>query len=308
MNLRSRDIKLSIIDVGTNNILLLLAHKKRSRLEIIDRRSSISALGKNMKDHYLTLSGLRRTKNILNDFISFSRIYTDNILVVGTSCSREAKNINLLQEWLWQKHQLKYLIISGEQEAYFNGLANQSEFSELSSFILFDIGGGSTEFTLVDHQKIKLAISINLGIRRLQNEFGNDHSNKAAQTEKLLNNLKLPNHELPLIGIGGTVTSLAAIKHGLKEYNSNIVHKSKINLTEMKDIYTQIRRLNQKELATILPFDPKRSDIILTGTMIVQKILDYFQAEHFFISDRGFQFGILNLNNKELAELYEHAV
>ncbi len=306
MKLIGRYIKLSIIDVGTNNILLLMARKKADKIEILDRRSSISALGKNMKDNFLTQSAIRRTRNILNDFISRSRMFTDNILVIGTSCSREAKNISQLSDWLWGKHHLRYLIISGEQEAYLNGLANSSEFPELDKFLLFDIGGGSTEFTLISQKKVERSISLNLGIRRLQNEFGRDFSNKEKQTVKLLDSLRWDEKDIPLVGIGGTVTSLIALKLGLQEYTSAQVHKTNVSLTELEQIFQKIRRLSLKQIATLLPFDPKRSDILLTGTMIVNKILAYFKADNFFISDKGFQFGILNLRNKDLVDLYEH--
>jgi exopolyphosphatase / guanosine-5'-triphosphate,3'-diphosphate pyrophosphatase len=306
MKLYGRNIKISIIDVGTNNILLLLAQKKRKIIDVIERRSSISALGKNMKDHLLTQSAIRRTKNILNDFISYSRFYTENIIIIGTSCSREAKNIELLSNWLWKKHHLKYLIISGDEEAYFNGLANMAEFPELKEFILFDIGGGSTEFTYIRNKKIEKYLSIDLGIRRLQNEFGKDLLNKEAQSVKLLKKLAGWKKKIPLVGIGGTVTSLTAMKLELKHYDGVSVHKTNITIEELERIYKKILRLSYKDIAALIPFDPKRSDIILTGSMIVKKIINFFKAEDFFVSDRGFQFGILNLSRKDLIDLYSH--
>jgi exopolyphosphatase / guanosine-5'-triphosphate,3'-diphosphate pyrophosphatase len=307
MKFPDKNLKLSIIDVGTNNILLLLVEKQRDKFEIVESKSSTSALGKNMKDRTLTQSAIRRTKNILGDFISYSRFFTDNIIVIGTSCSRDANNIEQISSWLWKKYKLRYLIISGNDEAYLNGLANIDEFPHLKEFILFDIGGGSTEFTYIENRQIKRFLSLNLGIRRLQNSFGSNTLDKESQTRKLLQELPCQKKNLPLVGIGGTVTSLAVVKHELKDYDSKIVHRTLISATELSLLYRKIIRLNNKQLVRLIPFDPASSHIIATGTMIVNEILSYFNAEEFYISDKGFQFGILKLNNTELLELEERS-
>jgi len=305
MKFQTDNLKLSIIDVGTNNILLLLAEKQRSDFEVVESKSSISALGKNMKDQTLTQNAIRRTKNILGDFITYSRFFTDNIIVIGTSCSRDAKNIEQISSWLWKKYKLKYLIISGNDEAYLNGLANMDEFPHLKEFILFDIGGGSTEFTYIVNRQIKRFLSLNLGIRRLQNSFGNNTLDKETRIRKLLQEMIWPKKNIPLVGIGGTVTSLAALKHELKDYDSKIIHRTLISTADLSYLYRKFIRLNKSQLVRLIPFDPARSDIVATGTMIVNEILSYFETEEFYISDKGYPFGILKLNYSDLLEL-EH--
>ncbi|MFO7895847.1 MAG: hypothetical protein R6U84_02835 [Candidatus Cloacimonadales bacterium] len=175
----------SVIDVGTNNILLLIA-KRGAELEIIARDSATSALGKNMQQNYLQQAALQRAKKILAAFISQSLQYQARIIIIGTSCSREAKNIAELSDWLWDKYRLPYQIISGAEEAYFNGLANQAEFPEAQKLLLFDLGGGSTEFTLLQAEQILRAESVNIGIRRFESEFGNDYAALKARVLSLL--------------------------------------------------------------------------------------------------------------------------
>ncbi len=293
--------KYSVIDVGTNNILLLLAAKINNHLEIIHRDSNISALGKNMKNGILAENALVRTKDILKDNIKFSKLYTKNIIVIGTSCSREASNIYILSKWLKKKYNLKYNIISGMKEAYLNGLANIHEFPDKNEIILFDVGGGSTEFTYLKNGQIIAKQSLRLGIRRLQNLHNNDLGNKIIKTREILKELDLPKLAKPeIIGIGGTVTSLSAIKHNLKKYDGNIVHKSIITKNELHDLLHKISKLSCETLATLIPFDPKRSDIILTGTLIVREIIDYFKVDKFTVSDKGLQFGVLFQNEEEI--------
>jgi exopolyphosphatase / guanosine-5'-triphosphate,3'-diphosphate pyrophosphatase len=292
-----------VIDVGTNNVLLLIA-SVNDHLNIIKRSSQISALGKDMKDDILNIEAINRTKLILTNFIETAHEFTENIIVVGTSCSRDAKNISVLSNWLKDKYQINYHIISGNEEAHFNGLANINEFRNNRNIILFDAGGGSTEFIWMKNGKIIQTQSIDLGIRRLQNLFGSDYQKKYKEAKKLLNTLpSSPFEDSILVGIGGTATSLSAMKFQLEKYDPQVVHKSKIAVSELKNILSKLSGKTENQIAELIPFEPKRADLIETGTMIVAEILDYFGVEEFFVSDRGIQFGILVQNRNDLYKM-----
>ncbi|MDP8203112.1 MAG: hypothetical protein P9L95_01115 [Candidatus Tenebribacter mawsonii] len=292
-----------IIDVGTNNILQLIA-AVNDRINIIKRDSQISALGKDMKNGFLDIAAIDRTKFILTDFIEKALEFTDNIIVVGTSCSRDAKNIFILSDWLKEKYQINYHIISGDEEANYNGLANINEFQENKDIVMFDVGGGSTEFIWIKDRKIIQTQSIDLGIRRLQNLFGSDSRSNHKETQKLLKTLSSSPFDDPvLVGIGGTATSLSAMKFQLEEYNPQIVHKSKITISELKDVLSNLCEKTDNQIAKLMPFEPKRADLIETGTMIVTEILDYFGLKEFFVSDRGIQFGILMQDKHKLNKM-----
>jgi len=292
-----------VIDVGTNNVLMLIA-SVTDHLEIIKRDSSVSALGKDMKNDILNPAAIDRSKIILIDFIKQAYEFTKNIIVVGTSCSRDAKNISLLSDWLENKYHLKYHIIPGEEEAQLNGIANVNEFKEINNIILFDVGGGSTEFIWIKNKKIIQTQSIDIGVRRLQNMFDSDYQKKKIETKRLLGILSSSPFENPvLIGIGGTATSLSAIKFQLDDYDPKIVHKSKIAKSELKIILSRLHGKTNKEIEKIMPFEPKRADLIETGTMIITEILDYFEVEEFFVSDRGIQFGILAQDKQDLVKM-----
>lgn len=293
----------SVIDVGTNNILLLITISG-TKPEIIYRASATSALGKDMQKGFLQKQAIERAKNILNDFISISKKYTDKIIIIGTSCSREAKNISVLSDWLKSKFNLKYNIISGEEEAYLNGLANISEFAKDEKLLFFDVGGGSTEFTLAENGEIKKTYSTQIGIRRYANKFGIDF---LAMKEQLKQDLSvIPKDKLKhsiLVGIGGTACSIAAMKYKLAEYDSNVVHRSFIKSDELEKMQAELSLLDEKQIAQKMPFDSKRAEIILIGLNIVKEIVDSFQGSGFFVSDRGLQFGVLRMNKEKLAKM-----
>lgn len=292
-----------VIDVGTNNVLLLIA-SVTGHIDIIMRDSGISALGKDMKDDLLNIGAIDRTKIILTDFIEKAHKFTKNIIVVGTSCSRDARNISLLSNWLEDKYRLKYNIISGDEEARLNGIANISEFREIRDIVMFDVGGGSTEFIWINNEKIIQTQSIDLGIRKLQNMFGSNKQIQRNEIRRLLNTLKSSPFTKPvMIGIGGTATSLGAMKFQLEEYDPQVIHKCKITVSDLNNTLSILRGKTEKQIAKLMPFEPKRTDLIETGTMIVTEILDYFAVKEFLVSDRGIQFGILTQDKHDLDKM-----
>ncbi len=296
--------KFAVIDVGTNNVLFLIARKNNNKLDILHRDTNISAFGKKMQEGYLNKTAINKTKRILFDNINFARLFTEKIIVVGTSCSRDAKNIDILEQWLKKKFGLKYNIISGEKEAQLNGLANITEFMEFKNIVMFDVGGGSTEFTYFYNGKMIYNQSLKLGIRRLHNSQDTDYSERVRITQKALNNLVLPDFkEFKMIGIGGTVTSLSAVKHGLQKYDADIVHKSSLRNSEVKEMLDRFRRMSNNQIVRLMPFDRYRADIITTGTMIVTEIMDLYGKDEIIVSDRGLQFGILYQEEKDLREM-----
>jgi exopolyphosphatase / guanosine-5'-triphosphate,3'-diphosphate pyrophosphatase len=290
-----------ILDVGTNNVLMLWATKENGEITTIRRESAISAMGKGMHDARLTNEAIETTKCILKDNIKRSLKFSKNIIIAGTSSSREAKNINEISDWARSEFGLKYNIISGECEAELNGLANIQEFKSLEDFVLFDVGGGSTEFTFIQNGKIEFTKTLKLGIRRLHNMFDNFEQRKQF-TRTILEHI--PKFQsTSLVGIGGTATSLAAIKNKLKKYDAKVVHRSKITASELNEIFTNLETLSPIEISKLMMFDVKRSDIILTGTMVVSEIIRFFGVQNFYISDKGLQYGILNLPEEEIEKM-----
>ena len=280
----------SVIDFGTNNIQLLIA-EGRKYPKIIVKKSQISALGKNFKTGLINEKKLENAKVILKNFIDLSHKYTDKIVVIGTSLARTAKNISVISNWL-KKQKIPFYIISGDEEAYLNGLANINDFKNIGNLLLFDIGGGSTEFTFVKDGGITKKISIELGIRRLENMFCN-YLQKERYTKKILKKVDIFNKDFTLIGIGGTVTSLAFIKQNLVEYNFEKIHKSSLQKEDIKIILDKFLTVHLSDLKDSPILKMLKPDILATGTMIVYEILDYFAKDKFLVSDKGLMFGVL---------------
>ncbi len=286
----------SVIDVGTNSILLLIAEKAHNSCKVLHRDSQTSSLGQGMKNCLLTNEGIERSKAILEDFILTSKHYhSEKIIITGTSASREAKNISQLYNWLLNKYDLKYYILSEEQEIYYIYLANKHEFDEHENLIIFDIGGGSTEFMVVKNGDLDFSTSLKMGVRRLNNLFDNDED-KHAFCRNVLAQSKIREHvpsSFEVVGVGGTVTNLVAVKNDLREWVSEKVHKHILTLDDVlyfKDLW---KKLSYEEIEKLIPFDPHRSDVLLSGTILLESIFSYLGIDNIFVSDFGLQFGIL---------------
>ena len=291
----------SIIDVGTNSILLLIANKQENKITVLHRDAQTSSLGKGMKNGLLTEEGIEKAKIILKKYIQVSRKYmADNIIITGTSASREAKNVSVLSHWLKNEYELPYYILTDEQELYYDYLANKHEFEEFKNLIIFDIGGGSTEFIIVEDSKITYSVSLRMGVRRLNNLFESDEE-KYTFCKKVLSQSQIKQHlpsSFEVVGIGGTVTNLIAIKQGLKTWISEKVHKQVLALDDVRYFKVLWKKLSYEEIEMLIPFDPHRSDVLLSGTVLLESIFSFLGVRKIFVSDYGLQFGILKETKK----------
>lgn len=299
--------KIAVIVVGTNNVSLLIAKKDGLNIEILKRKSDVSALGRNMENGKLTNAAIRRTKSILHDNILYSKLVTDEIIVIATSCSRDAKNIIQLSNWLKKKHNLKYNVISGKKEAYLNGLANLNEFSADNCILLFDVGGGSTEFTVIKNKEITSTNSIELGVRRLDTSFKYDFNNKINWTKNMLQKFKIQkNDNYRLIMIGDIAQNIAALVNDYNGATMEVMNKCKVKKAILQKLLVNFRKYPATLVKDKLNSGQIRSEIVSTGLMIVIEILTHFKVKECTISEHGISSGILYQSDKELKKMLKN--
>jgi exopolyphosphatase/guanosine-5'-triphosphate,3'-diphosphate pyrophosphatase len=291
----------SIIDVGTNNIQLLIAEKTEN-IKILERKIDVSAFGKKMMNDIATPEAIATLQNYLAGYIEISKAYTEDIIIIGTSGARKARNMYVIQDWLRENYQLPLHIISGEEEALLNGIANFIDFQEHSDIVYFDVGGGSTEFTMIKNHEIEQIISLDLGIRFLENRFGDDFDSKVKYTRQSIKEVPVPQNDFIMIGIGGTATSLGSLIHNCSESDMEMIHKMEISKKEIDILLSFFKKAGSDELEKKTQFNNTGSDVITTGTMIVDEILSYFGKESMLVSDKGLQFGLLQLIQSDLID------
>lgn len=295
-------MKYASIDIGTNTVLMLIAviEKNKTINEIMDI-STITRLGEGLKETgFLQDYAIERTLSVLKKYIKIAEQQgVDKILTVGTSALREAKNSDLFLKKA-EELGLKVRIISEKEEAYYTYLSILYDTKiNFNDCIIVDIGGGSTEIIKGNRLDFIDFVSIPIGSVKLTEMF--KKHDPALETELI--NLKKyikENLDLPFngkgsvfVGTGGTITNVAGIKLGLKEYKKELIHGIKVSIDEVRQIIRRLKPLKVSEIKEIPGIEAKREDIILQGIILLEEIMKYFSFYEMIVSANGVRFGVL---------------
>lgn len=295
------DLKAAAIDIGTNSCRLLIGEQNSNNsFNILVRKLEITRLGEGVdKNKNLNKSAVKRVEQALKKYKNIIEDYDVQIVrIIGTSALRDVNNSDFLTDKI-EKMGFKLEIISGEKEAELNYLGASSNLE--ANFLLIDIGGGSTEFIWADQNKVNFK-SLDIGCVRLTERFIDSPAKKVSATEiekikkyvenLLKSSLKLkPNFQIK--GVGGTITTLAAIKLELTEYSSEKIENLKITKLELEKIISKLSNLKLEKRKRIEGLQVKRADIIIAGLIILDSILDYFESENLVVSDQDLLYGLL---------------
>lgn len=149
------------------------------------------------------------------------------------------------------------------------------------SLVIFDTGGGSTQFTFGSGSKVDEQFSLNVGAVRFTEKYGlagaiSPEQLKAAQDAIASEFTRIDGSPSPnaLVGMGGAITNIAAVKHQMATYDPDVIQGSTI---ERNDVERQIEMYRSKttdERRSIVGLQPKRADVILAGACIVKIVMD----------------------------------
>ncbi len=295
--------KYAILDIGTNSIKFYLTSVENGKVNVIKDTNNISRLGEGLlKTGKISDAAMERNIEALSAFLEIARSEnTSEIVAVGTMCLRTAANSNVFLDKTRQELNLNIEVIDGEEEARLSYLAVISTIGITDKkIVVFDTGGGSTEFIFGKGNEILKKISLDIGaISPTENFLHSDPVTKI-ELENMQNFIKdfFKKHDLEsdadiLFGIGGTVTTMGAIKHRMIKYDPEKIQGSKLKLEEINH---QIEMFTSKTIAArkqIPGLQPKRADVILAGAVIVKNIMEIFKKDSFIVNDRGLRHGIL---------------
>jgi exopolyphosphatase/guanosine-5'-triphosphate,3'-diphosphate pyrophosphatase len=166
--------------------------------------------------------------------------------------------------------------------------------------VIFDSGGGSTQFTFGRGATVNEQFSVNVGAVRFTEQFGLGGVVSPETLERVqlaiatdfarLNGVSVPE---ALVGMGGAVTNLTAVKHGLVEYDPDVVQGSVLTAAEIERQMELYRKRTAEERRLIPGLQPKRADVILAGACIVRVVMRKLAKDALTVSDRGLRHGLL---------------
>ena len=303
-------IRRAVIDVGTNSIKLLVADVAGRDVQPVLEESRQTRLGKGFyESNRLQPEAIARTAEAVWEFAETAREKNANsIRVIATSAARDAVNPNDLTSAIERASGLKTEIISGAREAewVFQGVATDLELAK-TPLLLLDVGGGSTEFILGHGLKKSFAHSFPLGTVRLMEKF--PHGNPPTRGEftkcrdwlknflhdevrELEPALRRENHsgEIQLVGTGGTTGILARIEKKLDRHDREKIERTILSFEQVVAHRKNLWKLPLAERKEIPGLPKLRADVILTGVLIYEAVMEEFGFKELRVSTRGLRF------------------
>jgi exopolyphosphatase/guanosine-5'-triphosphate,3'-diphosphate pyrophosphatase len=297
---------LATIDVGTNTTLLLIARADAAgHVTVLDERAEITRLGRGIgAGGALGAEGIARTLDVLRGYAALARQRGARIVAIGTEALRRAPNGADFLVPAAEILGVPVEVIAGAREAALTFRAAAASFPDdarAGALAVVDIGGGSTEIILSDRGVVTWSASLPLGsVRLTEAHVRHDPATDAEveaitrQVDGALAAVPFPTTPPTVIGIAGTVTSLAAMALHLATYDPARVHGYDLALPALDGEIARLRASSQAERERIVGLDPRRADVILAGALILRSIAAAAGVQAVRVSDRGIRWGLLH--------------
>lgn len=294
------------VDIGSNTLRLIVAEVNKGKIDnIIYEQRHIIRLAEGIKQFgRISESAEKRLTDALADIKnSLNQFEGVKVKFVGTSALREASNGGEIINKIYKSMGIKIDIIPPEKEAelMFKGVSATLDLSNKKA-LLFDIGGGSTEYIALDNGNIVDCKSFDMGVVKLSDKYNfrgvvSDCVVKQlfSDIETIISKVKDLAFDL-LVGTAGTATTLAAIDMKLANYDYRKVNGYKIKYNRVREIFDNLCSLTIVERGSIVGLEKGRGDLIIPGTAIVIKTMEHFKLNELIISDFGLREGLVVSN------------
>jgi len=294
----------AVIDVGTNSVKFNISEHRNDGtwLTIVDR-AEITRLGEGLeKTGEISPDAMERTVAAIAAMAAEAKEKNVTALAaVGTMGMRTARNSQQFIDEAEKRCGVQIEVIPGEEEGRLAYIAVKSGLGLAEgSLAIFDTGGGSTQFTFGHGSAVEERFSLNVGAVRYTAQYALGDAVSSQQLKAALDALsaefvRLDKRPAPdvLVGMGGAVTNIAAVKHKLAKYDPDVIQGSVLERTEVERQIELYRTTSVDDRRKIVGLQPKRADVILAGACIVKTVMDKLNKDLMSISDRGLRHGLL---------------
>jgi len=308
--------RVAAIDCGTNSIRLLIADVDRQRTTLSDvaREMRIVRLGEGVdRTGRLSSAALDRTIGALAEYADLiARAAPAAVRMVATSATRDAENSLEFVDRVKEVLGVAPEVVTGDEEALlsFTGATRELVGSALATagscpppYLVTDIGGGSTEFVLGGPEGVSGARSVDIGcVRMTERHLHGDPPSAtevAAATADIDSALDVVAASLPaagqartLVGLAGSVTTVAGIVLGLDSYDAGRIHHSRITAAQTPAVTNALLRQTRAQRAAIAVMHPGRVDVIGAGALVLDRIITRFGFAGVLVSEHDILDGI----------------
>jgi exopolyphosphatase/guanosine-5'-triphosphate,3'-diphosphate pyrophosphatase len=300
--------RVAAIDCGTNSIRLLIADVDVDAGTLVDveRRNTIVRLGQGVdRTRRFADDALERTFAACREYAELVAAHgVGNLRFVATSASRDVENRDAFAAGVHAVLGVEPEVISGDEEAALSFAGGTRELVGVPGFdppyLVVDIGGGSTEFVIGDRD-VEAARSVDVGCVRLTERHLHDDPATPAQVDAARADIEaaielaaqtVPMAKATLVGLAGSVTTVAAIALQLPEYDADRIHHSRISAAQVHSISEMLLAMTREQRAALPVMHPGRVDVIGAGALILDTIVTRLGAPDVVVSEHDILDGI----------------
>ena len=294
----------AVIDAGTNSIKFHVAERQPDgEWRVVADRAELTRLGEGLAhDGVISDAALDRTAAAIAGMVDEAKRHgVRAIAAVGTAGLRIASNAGAVVSAIEERTGVHIDVISGQDEgrlayrAATTGLGLKS-----SSVVVFDTGGGSSQFTFEHDSHVDEQFSVEVGAVRYTERYHLDGPVSPpvlveAKTAIARDLSRIDGRPAPdrLVAMGGATTNIAAVKHRLATYDPAVVHGTVLDAAELERQIELYRAYGADGRRAIIGLQPKRAEVILAGACIIQAVMQKLGKDRLTVSDRGLRHGLL---------------
>jgi exopolyphosphatase/guanosine-5'-triphosphate,3'-diphosphate pyrophosphatase len=283
----ARDARVAAVDCGTNSIRLLVAEPDGAGgLRDVDRRMLIVRLGEGVDaTGRFTDEALRRTFAACDEYAAVLRdLGVRRLRFCATSAARDAGNGDVFAAGVQQRLAVRPEVLSGDAEAalsYDGATRDLDPVAVPPPYLVVDIGGGSTEFVLGDARgRVRAAESVDIGSVRMTERHlpgdpptGPQVARAVADVDATLDRLAVPlGRARTLVGVAGTITTVAAMALELPTYDPARIHHARVGVEAVAEARRRLLSMTRDERRALGFMHPGRADVIGAGALILDRV------------------------------------
>lgn len=283
-------MRLAAIDIGSNAIRLIIYDILTGRKSPVFKRTAAYRIPIRLGEDAFTLGYIseekaRQLMESMNAFQHLIRVFNpEKVLAAATSAMRDAKNGADLSKKIRKECKLPLEIISGEDEAKFI-FANhfENELNPKENYLYIDVGGGSTELTLIQNGERLHSESFNLGTVRILNKM--DKKSEWRRLSKWIEENTRALKKLTAIGSGGNINRIYKLSKANRDYQ--------LSLEQVKDVMRLLSPLSYEERMIKLKLKADRADVIIPATDLYIFIMKKAKILNIYIPQFGLADGMI---------------
>jgi exopolyphosphatase/guanosine-5'-triphosphate,3'-diphosphate pyrophosphatase len=291
-----------VIDVGTNSVKFRVAEREDGGWRPVVDRAEVTRLGEGMHaGGEISSAAATRTADAIAGMAEEARRDgAQEIAAVGTAGLRTATNSDAVLATIQERSGVTVEVISGDEEGRLAYLAVRSGLpTAAGSLVVFDTGGGSSQFTFGEGERVLERFSVQVGAVRYTETFGLDGAvsadvvaeARAAIARDLERTAGRPAPD-DLVGMGGAVTNMTAVMLELDPYDPDRVQGAGLTADDVERQIERYRSTDADGRRQITGLQPKRAEVILAGACIVRTVMDLLGVPALTVSDRGIRHGV----------------